>query len=148
MMLVLLLGAVPLDPVGDPLPNYLNESQAHQAVDAMVPLLKSCGTESDVTVRLELDFSGDGRIDVHRLDGVSGPVAECWTAALASISGPVHHDTPQRVSTSIYVRGGDVLASPTLTVGTRDIAPLLIFSTPQTRGLIYSVIQGTEAAEQ
>ena len=148
MMLLLLLGALPLDSVGDPLPNYLSSVQANRAVDDMVPRLKSCGTESDMTVRVELDFYGDGTIGVHRLEGVAASVVECWTTAMTSITGPIHHDTPQRVSTSVYVRGGEVLASPSLTIAVRDVAPLLIFSTPQNRARIYSVIQGAEAAEQ
>ena len=148
MMLWMLIGALPLDSIGDPLPSYLTPAQANRAVAAMVPLLKPCGTDSDMTVQLELDFYGDGTIGVHRLEGVAASVVECWTTAMTSIVGPIHHDTPQRVSTSVYVRGGEVLASPSLTIAVRDVAPLLIFSTPQNRARIYSVIQGAEAAEQ
>ena len=148
MMLLMLIGALPLDSIGDPLPNYLTPAQANRTVDAMVPLLKPCGTDADMTVQLELDFYGDGTIGVHRLNGATVSLAECWTQAITSVSAPIHHDTPQRVRTTVYVRGGDVLASPTLTIDARDTAPLLIFATPQTRGPIYSVIQGADGAEQ
>ena len=91
---------------------------------------------------------GDGTIKVVRLEGGSPELNACWSETLESQSGHKHDDVPHRVSTTIYVRDGSVVLSPSVRHDQRDVFPLLLFVTEGARSAVNSAIRGAGEPEQ
>ena len=143
-----LMAGVPLDPLGDPLPRYVMPEHVAAVLDDVKPRLAECQISGDSTVRVELDFMGDGTIKVVRVDGGGTALSACWADALESQSGHKHDDVPQRVSTTIYVRDGSIVLSPSVLHEQRDVFPLLLFVTEGARSAVNSAIRGAGEPEQ
>jgi len=148
LIVALLIAGVPLDPVGDPLPQYLSLSSVRAVLDGKKVRLKECGVDQDLTVNVALQVKGNGEIAVDELTGVEGAQAECWAATLSGATSLRHDDAPQRVTATFYVRSQEVLFSPELMLHEREPSPLLIFSPGSERDRIYSVIHDAETSDQ
>ncbi len=148
MIIALLIAGVPLDPVGDPLPQYLSLSSVRSVLDGTRFRLNECGVDKDLTVNVALQVKGNGEITVDELTGVEGTQAECWAATLSEATSLRHDDAPQRVTATFYVRSQEVLFSPELMLHEREPSPLLIFSPGSERDRIYSVIHDAEPIDQ
>lgn len=148
MIFSFLLAGLPLDSVGDPLPQYLNVDAVQSALEASKPRLHECGTDDELTVKVDLSIHGDGIVSVERLVGVEGDQAACWRTTLNEGTRLRHDDTPQRVTAIFYVRSEQVLLSPELTLHQRTPSPLLIFSPGLERERIYSVIHTADTGDQ
>ena len=143
-----LMAGVPLDPIGDPLPRYVMPAHINSALSDVKPRLEQCEFTGDSTVLVELEFIGDGTIKVVQMEGGGVELDRCWTDAIESQPGQKHDDVPQRVSTTIYVREGSVVLSPSVRHDQRDVFPLLLFVTDDARSGINSAIRGAGEPEQ
>lgn len=143
-----LMAGVPLDPIGDPLPRYVMPEHINAVLNDVKPHLEQCEFSGDSTVLVELDFMGDGTIKVVRMEGGGAALDKCWSDTIASQPGHKHDDVPQRVSTTIYVREGAVVLSPSVRRDQRDVFPLLLFVTDDARSGINSAIRGAAEPEQ
>ena len=148
MIWLLLMGSLPLDSVGDPLPRYLVEARVFQALRTLEPVLGECATEEDATIPAELDFHGNGSVEVVELKSASAGVTECLKKAFESFSAPTHDDLVQKVWTTVYIRDGALFLSPDVSLHQRELSPLLLFVTDEARESVKSAIIGAEPMEQ
>ena len=124
----LLLGAVPLDPVGAPLPLYLDESAIRGELARLPDLLSTCDFSVDRTFRLTLAFAGDGTAKVTALDGAEEGLSVCIQAAIVEGLGRPHRGIDVVVKTVLYTRGGEWLVSPSPTLVPQPSSPPMLFS--------------------
>ena len=149
MIWLLLMAALPMDLVGDPLPRYLTQERVDATLRAVEPALESCTGTEDATAPLQLDFHGDGRIGVVGTEE-DGPVdlVSCLQKVIESHSAPSHDGEAQRVSTTVYIRNGSLFFSPNATLHQRKMSPLLLFVTEEARESVNSAINGAEPLNQ
>ena len=131
MMWMLLLGALPVDPVGDPLPRYLTSVQVIQELGTLTQPFQGCVSEGGHTVALSFSIHGDGSVRTPVWGAAPSHIQTCWGTVLEKLRFPVHDDVPIRVQTTVYVRNGVVTLSPQPTVYARKLGPLMMFVLPQ-----------------
>jgi len=138
----MLMAAVPLDPVGDPLPRYLTIGSVEAVVASLREPLGQCPSSEAVTVRLGISFQPDGSLLLIEADPADHSAESCWKEAIEGQIGPKHDDLPQRVDTTLYVRDGQTLLSPVTTVQVRQMTPLMLFVTGEARDAVNDIIHG------
>ena len=148
MMWWMLLGALPIDPVGDPLPRYLTTLDVTEQLKLVEPALQACDIEGEHTQGVELQVHGDGTVQsiVWQESDVSAYV--CWAAALEAHRFQPHDGEPIRVSTTVYVRNGELMLSPQPTVFPRRLGPLMLFVLPEKAELVYEYMHGGPKASE
>lgn len=127
MLWTFLLGAMPLDPLGDPLPLYLDESRVRSVLATIPSKLTTCPTDGDLTVKTRLSLSGAGKMTVLDLTGAPPEAADCIKTSVATLSAPKHDGADVEVKTSIYRRSGVWMMSPSPEIVRRAQVPLLLF---------------------
>ena len=142
MMWILLMGVVPLDPVGDPLPRYLTPIRITDELAQLTEPLQRCSTSGDRTDGLSFRIDGDGRAQNITWSDPDPVVQRCWQLALEQYRFSHHDDEPVRVDTTVYVRAGKVTFSPQPTVQTRDLGPLMLFVLPENMVRVHGYLQG------
>jgi hypothetical protein len=150
MIWALLISAVPVDPIGDPLERYLEIEDVSVALEGLAPKLKACAVGEDVTVSLTMSLSGDGSVGLSEWEPEAYSSVPCWNGALSTHRFPSHDDTPERVRLSLYVRGGALVLSPVPELEPRPVGPLLLFvgGAEDERSRIEQYIEGTGKEEQ
>lgn len=150
MIWALLISAVPVDPIGDPLERYLEIEDVSVALEGLAPKLKACAVGEDVTVSLTMTLSGDGLVGSWEWEPEAYSSVPCWTEVVSTHGFPPHDDTPERVRLSLYVRGGALVLSPVPEMAMRSLGPLLLFvgGAEDERSLIEQYIGGTGKEEQ
>ena len=143
MIWMLLLGALPMDPIGDPLPRYLTPGGIAEALLKLTEPLQGCVSEGDYTEPFAFSIHGDGRVDQIAWQAAEHAAQQCWGAALEKHRFSVHDDTPIRVETTLYVRDGIVTLSPQPTVHARELGPLMMFVLPQNLGHVSGYLYGS-----
>ena len=127
MFWTLFLGAMPLDPVGDPLPLYLDESMVRRVLATIPSKLSDCTAEGELTALIHLSLAGAGTITVRELDGVAPATEECIKTSVSTLSAPEHDGADVEVKTSLYLRNGVWMMSPRPEIVRRAQVPLLLF---------------------
>ena len=127
MIWTLLLAAVPLDPVGAPLPLYVTLEDVVTHLRNAEPQLQACAAKEDETIALSMRFQPDGQVKVDPSKEAESEAQQCVRRAIEAQPGPVHHGSPLKVSSTVYFRAGMVVVSPSPTVDTRSIGPLMLF---------------------
>lgn len=129
MIWALLLGAVPLDPIGAPMPFYLSDADAGAVVKAVEEPLGVCEVSGDRTVGITVILQAEGGMTVRRIEGADAPLSACIGRAFAAAESPSHDGLDVCVDTTLYVRAGVVILSPRPTVHHRVLGPLMLFVT-------------------
>ena len=112
MMVLLLLGTLPVIRWGSSTPVF-DDSWRHTTALKATESLQKCGAEGDHTEPFFF-IHGGGRVqDIAWKNGVHA-ARDCWDGVLKSHQFSAHDDTPVRVETTMYVRGGVVTLSSTL----------------------------------
>lgn len=127
MFWMFLLGAMPLDPVGDPLPLYLDQARVRRVLGSIPNGLGGCSTAADLTLEVRLRLRGEGGIGVDTVEGAEPAMADCIKSAISSMDAPSHDGTDVRVTTTIYRRDGVWMMSPSPRIDRRPLSPLLLF---------------------
>jgi len=127
MIWTLLLGAVPLDRVGAPLKLYLTHEDVVEHFRSVEPKLAECDLHADQTLPFKAGMFPDGKVEVTWVGVEPAPFMECARRVMESIKSPVHHGTTVHVSTTLYVRNGETFVSPSLSIDTRYLGPLMLF---------------------
>lgn len=140
----MLMAAVPLDPVGDPLPRYLTLGSVEAVVASLQEPLSQCAASEAVTVRLGISVKPDGALVLIDAEPADHPAEPCWRQAIEGHVGPTHDDLPQRVDTTLYVRDGQTLLSPATTIQVRQMTPLMLFVTGEARDAVNDIIHGPD----
>ena len=149
MFWTLILAAMPLDPVGKPLPLYLDEPAVRQVLAAVPGVLSDCPAP-DVTIQVTMRLTGRGEVVVDSVNGGDSQVSECMTTGLAKLDAPEHHGVDVEVRTSIYRRDGVWMISPSPEVVRRPQVPLLLFvpGDGDTGSVIWRHLVGPEEGER
>ena len=127
MFWMFLLGAMPLDPVGDPLPLYLDQARVRRVLSSIPARLGGCSATADLTLEVRLRLRGEGSIGVDAVEGTEPAMADCIKSAISSMDAPSHDGTDVRVTTTIYRRDGVWMMSPSPRIDRRPLTPLLLF---------------------
>jgi hypothetical protein len=146
MMWWFLMGAMPIDPVGDPLPRYLTARDVVKQLKLAEPALQACGVTEDRTQAVALQIHGDGSIQSIVWQDSKLPVHECWTTALTAHRFAAHDGLPIRLSTTVYVREGQLMLSPQPEVVPRNLGPLMLFVLPDSVEQVYDFLHGSSDA--
>ena len=147
MMVLLLLGTLPIDPVGDPLPRYLTTLGVTQQLSKATEPLQKCVAEGDHTEPFSFSIHGGGHVqDIAWKNGIHA-ARDCWDRVLNNHRFSVHDDTPVRVETTMYVRGGIVTLSPQPSVHARQMGPLMLFVLPENVSRVSSYLHGVSDPE-
>ena len=128
MFWALLLGAMPLDPLGDPLPLYLDETRVRRALARIPEALSNCSAKDDLTVQVRMRLAGNGTMAVDTLNGTDSETSACITTAIAATNAPDHDGMDVEVKTAIYLRAGVWMMSPSPEIVRRSQVPLLLLS--------------------
>jgi hypothetical protein len=141
-----LIAALPLDPVGDPLPRYSTPTDVAQQLRLVEPALHACGVTKEHTQGVSLKVHGDGSVHSIVWDKNAEPAPRCWTLALESHRFRAHDDVPIQVSTTVYVRDGQLMLSPQPEVVPRHLGPLMLFVLPEAAEPVYEYLHGRSDA--
>jgi hypothetical protein len=128
--LLLLLGAAPLDPIGAPLPLYLEEADVALALSELEPALQACGAQGERTESVQFSISAEGVVTGLKWEAPDGTDIACWSTAIGAHRFPEHSDEPVDVKTIIYVREGRTFVSPQPVMLPRPVGPLMLFVLP------------------
>ena len=142
MIWMLLLGALPMDPIGDPLPRYLTPIQVTHELAQLVDSFQQCAPSDEHTDGLSFAIEGNGRVQNIMWSQPEHVTQRCWQIALEKHHFSNHDDEPVRVNTTVYVRAGIVTLSPQPTVHTRDLGPLMMFVLPRNLGRVTGYLHG------
>ena len=150
MIWALLISAVPLDPVGDPLERYLVIEDVAETLNGLAPKLRACAVGEDVTVSLTMAWSGNGSLGSSDWEPEDYTSVPCWTETLSAHRFPVHDDAPEHIRVNLYVRDGALVLSPVPQIEQRPIGPLLLFvgGADDERSQVEQFIRGTQNEEQ
>jgi hypothetical protein len=146
MMWWLLMGAMPIDPVGDPLPRYLTTIDVIKQLKLAEPALQACGVREDRTQGVSLQIHGDGSIQSIVWQDSTLSVHECWTTALNAHRFHAHDGLPVHLSTTVYVRDGQLMLSPQPEVVPRNLGPLMLFVLPASVEPVHDFLHGSSNA--
>ena len=127
MIWALLLGAVPLDTVGAPLPLYMTLDDVMAYLRRAEAQLVTCIPKTDETIALSMNFHPDGQVRMDPAAETLSNVEQCVRHAIEALPGPVHHDGPVKVSSTVYFRGGQTIMSPSPSMDVRYLGPLMLF---------------------
>jgi hypothetical protein len=130
MFLLLLLGAAPFDPIGAPLPLYLEAADLALALSKLEPALKACGAQGERTESVQFSISPDGVASGLKWETPDGTGIGCWSIAIGAHRFPEHSDEPIDVKTIVYVREGRTFLSPQPVMVPRPAGPLMLFVLP------------------
>jgi len=150
MFWTFLLGAMPLDPVGDPLPLYLDDAGVRRALESIPASLVDCASADDLTIKVQMRLEGTGTITVDAMTGADPETSACIKRSIGALNAPKHHGVDVEVKTSIYRRGGLWMISPSPEVVRRSEVPLLLFVTgDEAAGSeIWTHLMGAEEGER
>jgi hypothetical protein len=146
MMWWLLMGAMPIDPVGDPLPRYLTAIDVVTQLQLAEPALQACGVREDRTEGVAFQVHGDGSIRTVVWQDGKPSIHDCWTTALKAHRFQPHDGLPIHLSTTVYVRDGQLMLSPQPEVVPRDLGPLMLFVLPDSAERVYDLLHGSSDA--
>jgi hypothetical protein len=127
MIWAILMGATPLDPVGAPLDFYLTDPKIGAVLQGVVPGLQSCVGGKDFSVGVGLALLSTGGIKVRQIGPVSAANRACLDTLFSAAESPSHHGEDLEVETTVYLRDGVVLVSPSPRVFRRLVGPLMLF---------------------
>jgi hypothetical protein len=145
----LLIAALPIDSVGDPLPRYLTPADVLKQLRLAEPALQACGVTEEHTQGVSMQVHGDGSVQSIVWQENEQPVPPCWMAALEVHRFSPHDDMPIFLSTTVYVREGQLMLSPQPEVVPRHLGPLMLFVLPGTAERVYDHLHGgSEAVER
>lgn len=130
MMFLLLLGALPMDLIGAPLPIYLEEANVSATLQELAPQLDACAATSDQTHNVHLVIGADGKVHEHRWKSEPTPDTDCWSRAIEAFQFPAHRDEAIELQTIVYVRNGRTFLSPQPVFFPREPGPLMLFMLP------------------
>ncbi len=130
MFWLLLVAALPLDTLGDPLPRYVTRQVVRAELQRLLPALKACAVKEDRTEPVVFWLQGDGTVANIEWAKESSDAQQCWGLAMTKHDFQEHDDEPVRVSTALYVRKGVISLSPQVDVSQRDLGPLMLFVLP------------------
>ncbi|MGB0640401.1 MAG: hypothetical protein ACPGTU_13750 [Myxococcota bacterium] len=130
MMILLLLGALPMDLIGAPLPIYLEQVDVASALQDLNPSLNACGATIEQTQPLELSIGSNGKVQTRRWEGEGSPDIECWNAAIDAHVFPEHRDETIVLKTIVYVREERTFLSPQPVFYPREPGPLMLLVLP------------------
>ncbi len=147
MIWMMLLGALPIDPVGDPLPRYLTPNRIKRELEKLTEPLQGCIATGDLTEPLAFSIHGNGRAQQIVWGEGRDEVHQCWSVQLEQHRFSPHDDTPIRVETTLYVRNGVVTLSPQPTVHARTLGPLMLFVLPENIGRVSGYLHGASESK-
>jgi len=131
MIWLFFLAAIPLDPVGDPLPRYLTPVGVAKHLATAAPSLQECVSVGNYTERVSFKIYGDGAVrDVEWSNGEMD-VHKCWANAFVGLRFSRHDDLPIHLETTVYVREGSLTLSPQPEISERAVGPLMLFILPE-----------------
>ncbi len=150
MLWTLLLGTMPLDPLGEPLPFYLDEAAVERVLVALPARLSDCPTEQDLTVQLTLSLAGNGTMSATKIGGTEETLHPCIHEAVSSVLSPQHDGVDVVVETAAYRRGGTWMMSPRLRILRRAQPPLLLFvpGDDDARATVWEHLMGAKPTER
>ena len=131
MMWLLLLGAIPMDTIGDPLPRYLTELDIRKQLNDVLPMLQQCDVTGDQTEPVSFSITGDGSIKNIEWSNESSDAQQCWAKMMTAHGFHEHDDVSVRVSTTIYIRNNILTFSPQIGLSKRSLGPLMLFVLPE-----------------
>jgi hypothetical protein len=130
MMVLFLLGALPMDLIGAPLPIYLEDVDVAAALQSLAPALDACAATADQTQPVQLTIAPNGRVAEHLWDSERTPDIDCWSTAIDAHVFPEHRDESIVLKTIVYVRSGRTFLSPQPVFFPREVGPLMLFVLP------------------
>ncbi len=130
MLWLLLVAALPVDTVGEPLPRYVTRQGVRAELQRLLPALEACAVKEDHTEPVVFWLQGDGTATNIEWAKESSDAQQCWDLAMTNHDFQEHDDEPVRVSTALYVRNGVTSLSPQVDVSERDLGPLMLFVLP------------------
>jgi len=141
-----LIAALPMDLVGDPLPQYLTPIDVMKQLKLAEPALQACGVAEERTQGVAFQVYGDGTVQSVVWQAEEHVVPDCWTAALVGHRFNPHDGLPIHVSTTVYVRDGQLMLSPQPEVAPRNVGPLMVFVLPENTEVVYEYLHGGSKA--
>ena len=150
MFWTLLLGTMPLDPLGDPLPFYLDEPAVVRVLGALPSRLDDCAAGEELTVQLTLTLAGEGGLSVTKISGAEENLQRCIGEAVSSAPSPAHDGVDVVVETTAYLRGASWLMSPSPRILRRVQPPLLLFvpGDDDARSMVWEHLMGAKPGER
>ena len=130
MIILLLMGALPMDLIGAPLPIYLEDVELSAALQQLNPALDQCGATVEQTQTLELSIGSNGKVSSRRWEADESPDIECWNTAIDAHVFPEHRDETIVLKTIVYVRDERTFLSPQPVFFPREPGPLMLFVLP------------------
>jgi hypothetical protein len=131
MIVLLLMGALPMDLIGAPLPIYLEDVELSAALQQLNPALNECGASVEQTHTVELSIGSNGKVKSRRWAADESPDFECWNTAIDAHVFPKHRDEAIVLKTIVYVRGERTFLSPQPVFFPREPGPLMLFLLPE-----------------
>ena len=127
MLIALLLAAAPLDRQGAPLKFYLTLDDVKAHLNTLELELSECQATKDVSQAVEVIISSDGGVTLDWGKAERDGFLDCITNHVEAKNGPQHYGSPTRVSTTLYVRDGRIMFSPSPTMVARYVGPLMVY---------------------
>ncbi|MAY80207.1 MAG: hypothetical protein CL930_05400 [Deltaproteobacteria bacterium] len=130
MMILLLLGALPMDLIGAPLPIYLEDADVAATLQKLTPELSACAATLEQTQSVHLKVGPEGKVQEQQWGSEPTPDIDCWTKAIEAHVFPAHRDETIELKTIVYVRDGRTFLSPQPEFFAREPGPLMLFVLP------------------